>query len=324
MSLASSFLGATLFGSLLSLLQSVPWSSIFLLTQLFGIRLYTLTDREVCLRLQRRLRWSSHTMNGNKLAGYSAGRWYFLCLSVTPGDTGDKFDLWMVSTAPSFEALTGEAEPAAQPQTTQKVVGAESPAAPAPLPKKQLDVYARTGSYYNVWWRRRKISIDAIEARPAQETILADVEALYRRRGHAVVFVHGAPGTGKSMLGPLLAFRLNGSYCNTLKPWQPNDTLAELYNESEASADRPLIISFDEFDGPLVRIHTGAIDPHKNLPTAILDKPGWNHFLDEIGRGMYPHLILLLTSNRDPEFIRSLDPSYIREGRVDLVMPLAG
>jgi hypothetical protein len=40
--------------------------------------------------------------------------------------------------------------------------------------------------------------------------------------------------------------------------------------------------------------------------------------LDEIHIGMYPHMILLLTSNKSPEFIRELDPSYIREGRVDL------
>ena len=42
--------------------------------------------------------------------------------------------------------------------------------------------------------------------------------------------------------------------------------------------------------------------------------------LDEIGRGLYPHIVLLLTSNRDPDFIRSLDPSFIREGRIDLTL----
>ena len=38
---------------------------------------------------------------------------------------------------------------------------------------------------------------------------------------------------------------------------------------------------------------------------------------------MYPNTILLLTSNRGPEFVRALDPSYIREGRVDLILELA-
>jgi hypothetical protein len=45
--------------------------------------------------------------------------------------------------------------------------------------------------------------------------------------------------------------------------------------------------------------------------------------LDEIQRGMYPHLIMLLTSNKGPEFIQSLDPSYIRKGRVDITVELS-
>ena len=56
------------------------------------------------------------------------------------------------------------------------------------------------------------------------------------------------------------------------------------------------------------------------MPISVQNKTGWNRMLDEIGRGLYPHLILLMTSNRDPAFIRSLDPSYIREGRVNEII----
>jgi hypothetical protein len=44
--------------------------------------------------------------------------------------------------------------------------------------------------------------------------------------------------------------------------------------------------------------------------------------LDSIQRGMYPNIILILTSNRAPEYIHSLDPSYIRKGRVDLTFEM--
>jgi len=94
--------------------------------------------------------------------------------------------------------------------------------------------------------------------------------------------------------------------------------VAALYSEVEPTAEQPLIIAFDEFDDPLVKIHAG-IPPHKSLPISIHDKPSWNHMLDEIQRGMYPHLLVILTSNKTPEFIREIDPSYIREGRVDLI-----
>ena len=82
------------------------------------------------------------------------------------------------------------------------------------------------------------------------------------------------------------------------------------------------MLAFDEVDGALMAVHAG-VAPHKNLPIAVPNKAGWNLFLDEIGRGMYPHLILLMTSNRSPEFVRALDPSYIRPGRVDFCLELA-
>ena len=44
---------------------------------------------------------------------------------------------------------------------------------------------------------------------------------------------------------------------------------------------------------------------------------------DQIDRGVYPFLIVVLTTNKTPEFIRSLDPSYIREGRVNLICEVA-
>jgi hypothetical protein len=37
---------------------------------------------------------------------------------------------------------------------------------------------------------------------------------------------------------------------------------------------------------------------------------------------LFPHVVILLTSNRGPDFIRALCPSYIRPGRVDLVFEL--
>jgi len=136
-----------------------------------------------------------------------------------------------------------------------------------------------------------------------------------------VVFLYGPPGTGKSMIGVLLAAKLGGYYCNTLKPWQPGDSLGGLYSEVEPSKEKPLVLVFDEVDGVLMSIHKGIRD-HKELPIAIQNKTGWNRMFDEIGRGIYPHLIILLTSNREPEFIDSLDPSYIRPGRVDEIIGL--
>ena len=80
----------------------------------------------------------------------------------------------------------------------------------------------------------------------------------------------------------------------------------------------PLIIAFDEIDGALEEIHRG-IPSHKNLKIQVQNKQGWNQMLDEIQMGFYPHLVVIMTTNKSPDFIRRLDDSYIRQHRVDKI-----
>ena len=301
-------------GVLFSIYQAIPWVAIFLITQLFGVRLYVLKDKTVCQRVQKRLTRSSHVADGGKGYGISVGRWYFASVSITHGDMGDQYDVWMIATAASFERLTLEA-PTAEPLPS--VEGQTVP----PAPPTSITVFERVGTFFNPWFKKRNMQFTSVKPREEQTEIMDKICVYQKAHGHTVVFLHGPPGTGKSMIGVLLADRLHASYCNTLKPWQPGDTLADLYAEAEPTAEKPLVVAFDEFDGAIMAIHVG-ITPHKSTPTLVPDKAGWNRFLDEIGRGMYPHLILILTSNRDPSFIRAMDPSYIRDGRVDLTIPV--
>ena len=307
---APSALTAFFGGALLSLWGAVPWVMIFLVTQLFGVRLYVVKDKDIALRIQKRLTNSSHVADAGKGYGYSVGRWYFTSVTIERNEYGDKYDIWMIATADSYETLTRENDvvaPCGQPDV--------------PI-RKAMTVFDRVGSFTNVWFKRRNITLPEIEPRPEQTAVMDAICAHQEKRGHTVVFLHGPPGSGKSMIGVMLARRMGAAYCNTLKPWQPGDTLADLSAEVEPTAEKPLVLAFDEFDGALMAIHVG-IPMHKAVPISIGDKAGWNKFMDEIDRGMFPHLVLVLTSNRDPAFIRAMDPSYIREGRVDLTFAVA-
>ena len=161
-----------------------------------------------------------------------------------------------------------------------------------------------------------------VKPRPEQIAIIDTIKGHYKKTYHTVAMLHGPPGTGKSMISLFLTDTMKGKYCNTLKPWQPGDSLANLYREAEPSENNPLIVAFDEFDSPLIEIHAG-IQPHKEIPIHVPNKQGWNMMFDQIDRGVYPFLIVVLTTNKTPEFIRSLDPSYIREGRVNLICEVA-
>ena len=65
-------------------------------------------------------------------------------------------------------------------------------------------------------------------------------------------------------------------------------------------------------------IHKNEIPKHKHYPIPIRDKPTWNSFLDKIDYGLYPNLILIMTSNSKKRDIDSLDTSYLREGRINI------
>ena len=298
----------------MNLLSYVPWSCIFLITQFFGVRLYYLKKREECMRIQKRIQgWCSHTTDDGKGYGYAIGYWYVLNISVMSGDY-DSYSIYMIATKASFEALTKDLKD--DDDDFPLLKGAREPE----TPQKTITIWARTGSFQNPWFRKREKPVDEL-ARGQQEEVITQIVEHYKKKRHTVAYVHGPPGTGKSMIGPLLAERLNGSMCHTLKPWQPNDTIDLLYSEVEPTKNKPLIMIFDEVDAALLKIHEG-ISPHPKYPTMVLDKTGWNDMLDMIQRNMYPNFIVLMTSNRGSDFVNSLDSSYMREGRIDLVFEM--
>ena len=288
----------------LQLVNAAPWVIAFMLLQFLGIRLYTVREREVCKRIQKRVAVASHTSEDGKANGYVVGFGFFGHVNVDD----DCHACWIIGTKAAFDTLTRETNQAT-PVT---------PGGPEPDAGSDMTVYERLGSFHSVWFKRRPFTT-MMKPMGEQEHIVTSLQTAYAKKGHYVAFLFGPPGTGKSMIGVLLAAQTKGSYCNTLRPWQPGDTIAALYSEVEPTKEKPLIIAIDEVDTALMLIHTG-IENHKHMPISVQNKTGWNRMLDEIGRGLYPHLILLMTSNRDPAFIRSLDPSYIREGRVNEII----
>ena len=303
-------MNTTLALSLGYIASQIPWTFLFLLTQLFGVRLYSLKNKEDCKRIQKRISSRcSHTADDSKGFGYSIGYWYIMSISIENSDGGDRYTILLIATAASYDSLIKESTVASEVVLDK------------PIEKTALKIFDRTGSFYNSFYKKRELNIASITPREDQEAIITKIRSYQDSHEHTVAYLYGPPGTGKSLVGVLLANAYEGSYCNTLRPWQPGDTLSALYAEVEPTKTSPLIVVFDEFDTTILRIHSG-IELHKNLPTQVSDKTGWNQMLDEIQLGMFPHLILLLTSNKSPEFICALDPSYIRKGRVDIMAEL--
>lgn len=296
-----------------------PWTILFIFFQHFGIRFYHLRNKDQCKRIQKKISHRcTHFLDENEGAGFAIGFWYIANIKVTKSEYGDYYDIWLVTNKKTFESLTRNEHDVKNPLS----IGDKNNS-PTTLQKEEekvsIQIYDRTGSYQNPYFNKRTVYFFRWSFHPnAKQQYIID-EILDHKKNHmtTVAYIHGKTGTGKSIIGLLLAKILKTSYCNTLQPWIPGDSISNLYDEIEPTSDNPLVLVFDEIDIALEKIHKG-IPAHMNVTTRVQDKIGWNRMMDDINWGLYPHMILLLISNQSPKVIQSLDPSYIRKGRVNL------
>jgi hypothetical protein len=296
----------------LKILEFIPWTCLFLYFQQYGIKYYHLTKIEECKIIQKHIsKFCSQQNDNEKGSGYSFGYWYILNMTINPGDM---YNIYMIATEESYKNLIKESN-------TSKYSLLSNNNKTNVIQQPTITIYDRLGSFHNPWFRKRKNEI-TITPRNNQQVIIDKIIEYHNKNKHTVVFLHGLPGSGKSMIGQLLTKHYNGTYCDELIPWQPGDTIGGLYTEAEPTENNPLIIAFDEIDNILLKIHNNKIESHKNLPIQIKNKETWNKFFDAIDRHKYKHIIIIMTSNRSNEFINNLDSSYLRKGRINLIFEL--
>lgn len=297
-----------LFGVVTNLVTCIPWSLIFLFTQTIGIHFYMIKKREECSSIQKKLGACSQITDGGKGSGYSIGYWYIAHVSSS---NMDDTCIWLIATKESYEALSKEKEIAISFPFQSEDGKTKN------KNQKPFSVVDRYGSNMNPYFRPRNLTL-SVRPRPIQQTIIDDIRVLLQKKKSAVILLHGPPNVGKTMVSLIAANEFSGIYCNNLSPWEPGDTIVGIYTDFEISEKNPLILAFDEVDSAIEQIHVG-IQPHKDTKIKVRNKAGWNKMFDEIQKGFYPDLVVIMTTNRSPEFFDSLDPSYMASHRVDKI-----
>jgi hypothetical protein len=274
--------------------------------------MYKLVKPEECKIIQKKINTNfSHLTDNGKGFGYSWGYWYFIYLRVQASDYSETYELYLLAFESSYSELTNSN--VEEDTVIDTAVCVEQP---------KIDIVDRHGSYNNLWYKIRNISTPILKDRPEQLEILNKIVAYHDNHKQTVVFLHGNPGVGKSMIGIMLANKYNGVYCDSFVPWEPNDTLVCILTETMPCKTRPLIIVLEEIDIAIQKIHNDEIPQHKQFPILIQNKISWNRFFDRIQRGIYPNVIVLLTSNKPPDHIHKLDPAYLRDNRINLMLEL--
>jgi|SaaInlStandDraft_4_1057021.scaffolds.fasta_scaffold11162_1 hypothetical protein len=190
-------------------------------------------------------------------------------------------------------------------------------------PDKTLKIWERDGTYHWLRYSCRSVNFET-KALPHQQPIIDDICDYSKEHLNTVVLLHGEPGTGKSMIPMLVAMRIHGSYVTSFDPCDPGDTLVNLVTRTKPTKDKKLVIVFEEVDGMIDNICNNKVVSHKNIPTLVKNKRDWNTLFDNIGSGFYENIILIMTTNIDPDMIANGDSSFLRKGRVNMKVHITG
>lgn len=289
---------------------AICWSLPFIIAPLIGLQFYKVTEQKLIKLLKKLPKRSSISFN-DEPEGWIVGYPYlgYIYTSTSPHG-GEKKELYLFTTNKFFVTKMKEIDNLDNDPEEEK------------KPESKIKIWEREGNFFHLYYSHRMFDICSFEARENQTEVIDEIKEFYTANRYCVVLLHGEKGTGKSMIPILLAKSMNSeqtsvNFCDTFKPTDPGDSFNSLYSQINPSKESPLIVVLEEFDITISQLHWNKICPHKHIPISVVDKPSWNQFLDRFDRKYFPWVILVLTSNVSPEVINSLDPSYIRNGRVN-------
>jgi hypothetical protein len=304
----------------MALITTIPILYTFpmIVAHLFKIQGYKITDQTECNQLISKLNIKRSVFYKNgKPFGLFYGKWYIGHIGSNDSQNGSQGQtMHIIMKRATYETVTDTADNKSATDTADN----KSTATPE---KKIIDIRERRGNPW--WWEYSDRKYDATkflkrEPRDYQQEVMNDILSIIRNKSSrsGTFFIHGDPGTGKSLLTLLLAKQIGAYYCDTWKPTDPGDNLSNVYSTISPDDDKPLVLVLEECDKLIINVLEGSVKPHLYIPIPMMDKSDWNSMLDKVtDLGFYPNLILILTSNISRDTLHEKDASILRDGRID-------
>jgi hypothetical protein len=204
--------------------------------------------------------------------------------------------------------------------TTKKFYNIITEQEPGPVPEPMIKFLERGAGHFN----SRKLKPTKPEPTEAQSSAISSILQDLQTREYSTALITGPPGKGKSMLSLLLCkMHLAKSpeskitLCDTWDPTNSGQPFSYLYARAHPTAENPLVVALDEVDDIVTRVHNDNGLGYSD-GSMLKRKPDWTRFFDRFDRKLFPHTVLLMTSNKPLSWFDNLDPAYMREGRVNL------
>jgi len=287
----------------LSTTIAVVWSLVFLLASPLGVRVNKVSGS----RMKRFLKTVRHASiwTNDEPEGWICGRWYIGFIQVLASERNETQNLWIVSSKTFYVSCIQQKQTDDQGKSNT------------------ITYWVREGSFWCLNYNSRQLALPKSQARVEQDAAIQLIVAAYTAATHVVCLLHGKAGGGKSMTiqylcAELLKTKKAVHFCDTHAPNEHGDNFDSLYNKISPTEDAPLLVVFEEVDGMVTNLHMGKVEQRQHNPVQIKNKTDWNCFLDKFDREIYPNVILLMTTNKSAGWFDELDPSYMREGRVNV------
>ena len=180
----------------------------------------------------------------------------------------------------------------------------------------KLDDLSSSGLYVHTFLSEFKPTQDQLR-------VVNEILRIYDDKKRTCVYIHGPAGTGKTTVAYLVAQHIEAMLSCSFLPTTSRPGILNHYRYSIVERDAEcLVLRIDEADLMFEAITKGVSEEEAKGSVMVRSKADWNNFLDDFGIGMYKRTMLIMTSNRPPEYINSLDPSYMRKGRVNAVFEM--
>jgi len=310
----------------ISTFTSILWSIVFLLPQYFNYVLYHISGNMLNSFIPS-IKTYSYTSNEEPngwIIGWSEGFYIgFLSCSSGNGPHGPMKNLYIFTSKTFYNTYISKNgnETDNEKKNKNNLLSNE---------KKTITLFIREGSYYNLSYlpNNYKAPKKLFPPRVTQTLIINEIMNMYDLDSHPYVRVLlcSKPGFGKSILAIHLCYELLNrynkvSFVTTWSPTDPNDSFIRMYNKIKPSIKAPLVILLDEIDIMVTTMLEGKIiiSDASPMPIEIRDKKGWNTFFDSFDIEIYKYVIVIMTSNKHTLYFNDLDPSLLREGRIDIV-----
>ena len=289
----------------ISITFSVIWSLMLIPIYLFGMKVHKITGQKM-RTFMKQVKVASIWANDEPDL-WICGKWYFGYIYTTAGgnNEGTIKELFICCSDNFYKINIDKKEVDSTGKSTK------------------ITYYEREGIFFRLTYASRQVDLPIKPVKEHQEKAIVQILDVYNNQSYCICLIYGDPGTMKSMTGQYLCMKLletanDVSFVDTFNPFEQGDNFASLYTRISPTPEKPLVIMMEEIDINMSKMHSGIVPLNKYIPTQIKDKSDWNKFLDKFDRGLFKNVIIIMTTNKSNNYFDDLDPSYLREGRVNL------